>query len=64
MQEVKVKISKKTGKMTMECDGFIGEQCAEIENIEGMLGTVTKHEDKEERYQYEIPIPAQQGLME
>lgn len=61
MQEVKVKISKKTGKLTIDCDGFLGEQCADIENIEEMLGTVTKHENKEERFQYEIPVPAQQG---
>lgn len=62
MEEVKVRISKKDGKMTVECNGFIGEGCAAIEDIENTLGTVTKHQDKDERYQYELQVPATQGL--
>lgn len=63
MEEVKVRISKKDGKMTFECNGFVGEGCSVIEDIETQLGTVTKHEDKDERYQYELRVPASQGLL-
>lgn len=62
MEEVKVKISKKDGKMYWETGGFIGEGCAAIEELEQAMGTVTKHEDKDERYQYELQVPATQGL--
>ena len=54
---VKLKISKKTGVMTVETDGFIGEGCAAIEEIERQMGTVSETHDKEERFQYEIPNP-------
>lgn len=62
MEEVKIRIDKKTGKMSFDCNGFVGEGCSVIEEIEMQLGSVTKHEDKDERYQYEIPVPATQGL--
>ena len=62
MEQVKVKISKKDGKMSFDCNGFIGEGCSVIEEIESQLGTVKKHEDKDERYQYELRVPATQGL--
>lgn len=62
MEEVKVRISKKDGKISFDCGGFIGEGCSAIEEIESQLGTVTKHEDKDERYQYEIPVPATAGV--
>jgi len=63
MEDVKIRISKKTGKMSFDCNGFVGEGCNVIEEIESQLGTVQKHEDKDERYLYEIPVPASQGLM-
>jgi len=63
MEEVKIRIDKKTGKMSFDCNGFTGEGCSVIEDIENQLGSVQKHEDKDERYQYEIPVPASQGLM-
>lgn len=63
MEEVKIKIDKKSGKMSFDCNGFTGEGCSVIEDIENQLGTVAKHEDKDERYQYEIPVPASQGIM-
>lgn len=63
MEDVKIRIDKKTGKISFDCNGFIGEGCSAIEEIEAMLGSVVKHEDKDERYQYEIPVPAQQGSM-
>ncbi|MCK9428996.1 MAG: DUF2997 domain-containing protein [Candidatus Omnitrophica bacterium] len=49
-QKVIVKINKKTGKMTTECDGFIGDQCDAISQLEAQLGMVTHTEDKSERY--------------
>lgn len=58
MQEVTVTIDKKSGKMKVECAGFIGESCDEIKNVENMLGMVTKSEDTADRYLYEIPDPA------
>lgn len=61
-ETVTVKISKRDGKMSVDCDGFIGEGCSVIEDIEMQLGTVQKHEDKDERYQYELKVPATQGL--
>jgi hypothetical protein len=54
-QKVNVKIDKKTGKMTMEGDGFVGTQCDVLSEIEAQLGTITKTEDKPERYQYLQP---------
>lgn len=62
-QKVHVKIDKKSGKMITECDGFIGNQCDDIAKIEAQLGTVTKTEDKPERYQYLQPeyLPVQVG---
>jgi hypothetical protein len=62
MEEVKIRIDKKTGKMSFDCDGFVGEGCSVVEDIEAQLGTVQTHKDKDERYQYEIPVPATQGL--
>jgi hypothetical protein len=61
-EEVKVRISKKDGKMSIDCNGFIGEGCSAIEEIETTLGTQTKHQDKDERYQYELQVPITQGL--
>lgn len=61
-EEVRVRISKKDGKMSFDCNGFTGEGCSVIEDIEASLGATTKHEDKDERYQYELQVPATQGL--
>lgn len=54
-QKVNVKIDKKSGKMTIEGDGFVGTQCDVLSEVEASLGTVTKTEDKPERYQYLQP---------
>jgi hypothetical protein len=54
-QKVHVKINKKTGKMTIEGDGFIGNQCDVLEQVEQQLGQVTQTEDKPERHQYLQP---------
>lgn len=62
-QKVPVKINKKTGKMRIEGEGFIGNECDVLENIESLLGTVETREDKDERYQYRQPdyLPNQVG---
>ena len=62
-QKVNVKIDKKTGKMTVEGDGFVGNQCDVLEQVEAQLGIVTKTEDKPERYQFIQPeyLPIQLG---
>ena len=61
-EQVTVRISKKDGKMAFDCNGFQGEGCNIIEDLEQQLGTVEKHADKDERYQYELHVPATQGL--
>ena len=55
MQKVHFKIDKKTGVMTVEGDGFVGNQCDVLSDLEAQLGIVTKSEDKSERYQYVQP---------
>ena len=54
-QTVIVKIDKKAGKLTMEAEGFVGTQCDVLSEIEQQLGSVSKTEDKPERYQYLQP---------
>jgi len=54
-QQVHITINKKDGKMSVEGDGFIGNQCDELSAIEAQLGKVTATEDKPERYQYLQP---------
>lgn len=55
---VNVEIDLKDGKVKIEAEGFVGEGCDCLNNLEMNLGTVTNREEKEERYQYEIPDPA------
>ena len=62
-ETVTVKISKKDGTMSFDCGNFVGEGCSVIEDIEVQLGTVKAHQDKDERYQYELHVPATQGLI-
>ena len=54
-QKVHVKIDKKTGKMTIEGDGFVGNQCNVLDEVEQHLGAISKTEDKPERYQFLQP---------
>lgn len=58
---VKIKIEKKTGIMKIETDQFRGEGCAAIEEVEQFLGTRTKHEDKDERFNYTLHTPITVG---
>lgn len=62
-QKVHVKIDKKSGKMLIEGDGFIGNQCDVLDQVEQSLGTVTTKTDKSEKFQYVQPdyLPNQLG---
>lgn len=61
-QKVHVKIDKKSGVMTIEGDGFVGNQCDVLTEVENHLGVVSKTEDKSEKYQYVQPDYVPQGL--
>ena len=54
-QKVHFKIDKKSGVMNVEGEGFTGNQCDVLTDLENQLGMVTKSEDKAERYQYIQP---------
>ena len=54
-QKVKAVIDKKTGKMKVECEGFQGDQCDVIKQIEEHLGVITNTQDTEDRYNYVQP---------
>lgn len=62
-QKVHVKIDKKSGKMTIEGDGFVGNGCDVLDQVERNLGVITSTEDKPERYHYIQPdyLPNQLG---
>lgn len=59
---VKVEIDKKTGTCKFDCNGFVGEGCDVINEIEAQVGMIVKTEDKEERYQYKLENPVPAGL--
>jgi hypothetical protein len=61
-QKVHIKIDKKTGKLFIEGDGFVGQQCDVLSDIEAQLGTVVKSEDKAEKFQYVQPDYVPQRL--
>lgn len=54
-EKVLVKIDKKTGKLYMEGDGFQGDGCDILKDVENRLGMITHTEDKDERYNYIQP---------
>ena len=54
-ETVKITIDKKSGAMTFDLNGFIGNGCDIITQIENQIGQTTKTEDKAERWQWEIP---------
>jgi hypothetical protein len=62
-EKVTAIIDKKTGNVKIECSNFVGEGCAAIEQVELMLGTQIKHEDKDERYQYRLENPQPLGQL-
>jgi hypothetical protein len=54
-EKVIVQIDKKTGTVKIEADGFIGEGCSVLNDLEVSLGTRLNYQEKEERYQYLNP---------
>jgi len=57
-EKITVKIKKDgSGNMSFDCNGFIGEGCDVIKDIENALGMVTYSENKEEAHLYENPDP-------
>lgn len=58
-EKVVVKIKNDgSGVLSFDCNGFIGEGCDVIKDIENALGTVTYSEMKEEAHLFENPDPA------
>jgi hypothetical protein len=55
LQKVHVVINKKTGKLSIEGDGFKGNECDVLEQVERQLGLITNIEDKPEKHQYIQP---------
>jgi hypothetical protein len=62
-QTVKIEINKKTGAVKMEGDGFVGNTCDVLADIENQIGIVAKTEDKPERYLYQQPDYLPQGSL-
>ncbi len=57
-EKVVIKIKKDgSGQMSFDLDGFVGEGCNIIKDIENSLGMVTHTEDTEEMHLHEIPDP-------
>lgn len=54
-EKVIVTIDGETGNISMEADGFKGEGCNVLGDVERSLGSVTKREAKSEKYQYVLP---------
>ena len=62
-ETVTVKIKKDgSGAMSFDANGFVGEGCNILKDIESTLGIVTNTEEKDEMYQYEIPDPVYNEL--
>jgi len=53
MKEIRVKVSKKTGEMTIETSGFAGIGCKSAIKSLTDLGTVINQEDKAELHSEE-----------
>jgi len=60
-ESVIVKI-KKDGSIAFDCNGFIGEGCDIIRDIENAVGSVQKSELKDEAFLHETPLPAYNEL--
>jgi len=58
MREQTVEVTiKANGTMKFEMDGFIGDECDAIEQVEEMVGISAAREDTQERSLHEIPDP-------
>lgn len=62
-QKVIVEIDGETGKMSIEGEGFKGDECNVLDQVERSMGVITKTEAKSEKYQYVLPdlLPNQLG---
>ena len=56
-EKVTVVINRKSGTVGFECNGFVGEGCNIIADIENAVGQVQMRANTEEAYQYVIPDP-------
>ena len=55
-QKVKVKIKRDgSGEMDIKLEGFLGDNCTDLEELENSLGTVQERKPTEERHLYENP---------
>lgn len=54
-EQVKAVIDKKTGKLTIEGVGFVGDSCDVLKDVEQHLGQITQTKEKDERYNYVQP---------
>lgn len=54
-EQVHARIDKNTGKLYIEGDGFQGDDCDILKDVEMKLGNITHSEDKDERYNYVQP---------
>ena len=55
-ETVKIKIKKDgSGQMSFDLDGFVGDGCNILKDVEAALGMVSQTEDKAEMHQYEDP---------
>ena len=62
-ETVNVKIDKKTGKVKIETEGFVGEGCHCIDELEQSLGSRLHTEPTAEAYQYENPDILPNGIV-
>jgi hypothetical protein len=62
-EKVTIKIKKDgSGTMSFETEGFVGEGCNIIKDIEMALGTVTHTEETAEAFMYDNPDPVYNEL--
>lgn len=62
-QKVIVEIDGETGELSIEGEGFKGNECNVLDHFEQSMGTITKKESKSEKFQYVLPdlLPNQVG---
>lgn len=62
-EKVHVEIDGETGEVKIEGDGFKGEGCNILNEVESSLGIIKKKEAKSEKFQYVQPdyLPNQVG---
>lgn len=62
-ETVKIKIKRDgSGEMAFDLDGFVGEGCDIIKQIEDQMGVITHTEETADAHLYENPDPAYNEL--